>query len=502
MDKLLTNAKKCKISLLKLLSEKNMSTKEVGKKLDIPYRTIRGYVGNINKTMHDIFQIEEMIVKGKAGDLRLNPKYRKDFDDYYNRLKLIYLKDTHEFIILVKIAARGDLVITELCDELNFSISYLRQIIRSINDHLNEHNLRIKTKDNKIYLLGEEIRVRLFLFELVSLSYKAYEWPFDFITKEEIIEELSKKSLSQHIDSLSELKKSRVCIIIAITKVRIKEKHYLPELEIEKLEYMELFKNSDGIVTLLTEELKSNYFPIIRKEEILLCNMMIRILVPGYSTRANRYKIGQHLMREDFGSTKFARHMTQVLDRRLQLNMSQVQRVWFVFYISVIHFYQELKGDGFDDIMQIFDFTILREKVHIDNRMQEIENILKYVAVENHQEFMIENKSTIYHVCLLICELVQTTLKSKLNIYLQMTNDIIAEIHLQERLSSIYNTETLEVTANYKRADLIISDEYDKPMNKNAEIFYMKSVNDNNEWLELLQHIWVMILKKREGLIY
>lgn len=495
MKILLPEAKQKKITFLSILTRCNCEIDELTEKLGMTRRTIHHYIRELNNDLATYFGVDKMINSTNYGLYSINPQYRDNIDEYYMRLKLNYLKEEPDFVLLSHLATEGFVITSQAAKILNVSPSYLSRIIKRNNERLAPYKVKIESKNKNLILAGPEIPVRMFLFYLISQSYQLIEWPFKAIDKNQILEQLYNKDEGKHKNYYSDEKQNQLCIIVALIKIRISKGFLLSPCTGDQKELLKFLLTKDSFVEVFRDN-----FKILKKMnsevvecEILICNLMMRVLVGGFSTRENRLELGKKFMNEKFESTLFAKKLIRNLIRELNLHINQSQLYLFKFYITVLYLLQQLKGDV-DELQELFEYEMIEKSMVDEQMMHKIEKVFKLVAAEFNVEYMVSNQSIYYLITKFLYELIQLSIVPRVHIYLQIVGDYIGEAFIYERLYSIYNKETIVITADYSEADLVICNTHNNSKENKKPTFYFNSIYDFQQWASLVELIWKMIL--------
>lgn len=153
------NKEKVLLKYLKRISDRYSTSKELSKYMNVSTRTIRNYIRRINE------RTPGLILSNSQG-YKINSE--KNIENYHensieNQRKIYILRR------LIKNIDRG-LDLFDLADSLYISESTLKSTINYINKEIKQWSLSIKTRGNKIYIVGNQYAIRHLLMNLLNQS--------------------------------------------------------------------------------------------------------------------------------------------------------------------------------------------------------------------------------------------------------------------------------------------------------------------------------------------
>lgn len=490
MDWLLLKGHKKKLDILELLERSGMTLEAIANRNNITIHCANEYIRAINSEMARGYN-KKIIEK------RLNNMYSVNItsDTLYSQLKQLYLESMPAYSILISIAIKGQILIKSFCEENNMTIVKFEKIINEINENLDKYKLRLTIMQDKLMMTGKEVRILLFQYELMEELIKINRWPFEHFSKEEIIDKLREKSFDQHVDRLSESKITRVCFIIALTKVRLCEEHYLFNIKGKDIEFMKLFLLDEGISKALSEDYSS--VNIEDKKEILLCNLLVRALIPGFAIRKNRLDLGRRFLSDSYCSARFGRELTKALNVTMKLNLTKQQTEELNFYIAFIHFYEKIKGIGMEEIPHFLTHDTIKDNYYNENNVKTIGILLYQVAKSEQQEFLTEPEVIKYN-SILLCKLLQRFFNERVSINIQMNQNIISKYKILERLEKIFTNDTIAFSSNIESADIVVTENPCLPLYEKQQVVEMNVLHSLYGWSNLLNKIWKLSREKKK----
>lgn len=221
-------------------------------------------------------------------------------NELFHKLKLYYFKDSVHFEILyLLISNSDDWSVFDLSQEFIISTSYLYQVIREINEILEDFSLELTRPDGvNFQLVGLEKNIRLFTFLFLSTSYLGVESPF----------EIERKKLHDFIDLLpiSSSEKEQAYYLYMISTQRMSQGYFLedfPEDVRELLSYFHLPKDLGEFETSMLEPYAKNQ-EILERERYFI-HLLMRVIVRTDENRAAKMMMGKQLMLVDNGIAKY-----------------------------------------------------------------------------------------------------------------------------------------------------------------------------------------------------
>ena len=160
--------------LLDILKKSNstLSSKDLASKLNVSSRSIKNYVNKINKTHN------ELILSNSHGYIfNRNVTFGKITQD----IPQTYAERSSYIIHKLFIEHQSFLDIYDLADQFCISYSSIKQLISKMNIELKKYNIAFFTKDEKLYIDGNENDIHKFISHIIHDESKGHIIDLKFI---------------------------------------------------------------------------------------------------------------------------------------------------------------------------------------------------------------------------------------------------------------------------------------------------------------------------------
>ncbi|WP_285141116.1 helix-turn-helix domain-containing protein, partial [Lactococcus petauri] len=137
----------------------------------ITLRTVKEIVKRLNEAIDKSFDIKNFIHSNNKGEVYIDPHHTlKKFDILFN-LRLSWYKESPTTQLIMTIFSNPDKTYEEISEILFLSEAGLRKVISKANTYLENFCFQIKTRRGKLSFVGNEIRIRIFLFNFYNYAY-------------------------------------------------------------------------------------------------------------------------------------------------------------------------------------------------------------------------------------------------------------------------------------------------------------------------------------------
>lgn len=487
MYKLLPPARQNKILILFALLRGRQKSSELPEMLDIPKRTFSRYVQGLNEDVSNYCHIENFLMKTDEGECYVNGKYQRKRALIFHQLKLYYLKETIGFKLLKEIVTKGIVNSIGATNELLISESYLARTIGTLNKELADFEIKIKKKNNKLYLVGDEEIVRCFSFSFLLNSFQTLEWPFTQYSEQTLESKLTPQARKKCCMS-SKAKKRQLLLFLAVIFTRAKSGFCIKEYTAEQLSLLELMENSFDISSLFLPEEIQEFSFVTEKNEMHFFNLFTRVLLPSFINDKQRILMGQIFSDEQHPSIDFARHTIKELRNVNGITIPSDQSYLLRYYITLFHFIYANIGDTLYYCLNMGPSIPEPEQPYEAEKIKATKEALKD-SVKLEENLNISNSKHFVEILAKhIIQLSRLFNKPKILIYFHISTNTIAETYVKERLRRFFNENVLDFTEDYQKSDIVISDILESDDTKKRRCIF-DSWSNSTQWSELLTMI-------------
>ncbi|WP_314576399.1 helix-turn-helix domain-containing protein [Enterococcus gilvus] len=472
--------------LFYVVRRKHTSLSEIAQTLDISKRTVKEDVIKINMAFSENFSVEDFFISNSSGVITVNSVYRFCALEYAYRIKLKLLQTNVLFNVCVQLTTHSQIDKEELLNKLYVSEHYLAKINQQLNDYFKVYNISIANTGGIYSLKGDELSVRLFSYIFLQDAFQEIEWPFDDLNMTDIKNKVPFEILDSTEKKL-ETKKRALYILYGILETRISAQNFIkPPFSQVLVDFFELIRQSFDVDIIFHRESFGFLNTEDKKVEILYFNFLSRIFIPYIFSRKQKVELGEIFFNSDHPYCLLSKKIYFQLSYLFNGKTSNENKALSMYYITIFNAWYFLVGD---DYLHLLDLYLPQINFHVpySNKYYKLINkaVSKIVKKGAHTEF-ISNMIYWFYI---------SERKSTLEIYLQLIKDFSAEYYLKNRLSFLYNENTIAITDDYSTADIIITDTFESSTT-DKEIFYLDSIEDEEGWSELTELIQKKYLEK------
>lgn len=451
----------------------------------------------MNQSIELHFHIADFVQASVSGDYYVNPEFEAESITLFHRLKLIYLKESVAFSLLLLLTTTYRYSEYEILDMLFISHSYLKKLIQTINQQLAKFSIQITLSDKQLFLTGNELSVRLFSFLLLSDSYQNLEWPFQHISKKQIKQSLTDDVLRESAKK-SETKKTLFYFFIAIITLRTQNNCHLPPLSEETEHLFEMIYKSKNVARIFNHLSLGEMKPTIKKNEILYFNFLSSLFIPDIIEPNKKIELGYLFIQNNSFPTNFSKVLLKRLKYTFKGNYTGDIQATFTYFFTLLCLFLQLVNIRAPYFLNL-QFPPLSYNLNSRTKtIVQIQNLYSDLITQKkfvHYYETFSLVSTKHYFCSLIYALVQMTRTPNLQIYLQLTKNFTDIPYVTQQLSILFNPEIVTITTDIRTANLVISDTLE-PSSNDQPVFFIDSLRDYAQWQSLVEMIHQLLVKQ------
>lgn len=430
-----------------------MSIDELSKNLSMNRRSIRRLLSNLNELSQDEPYEIEISDKGIC-------YFKGNKIDYYKlRGKII---DQEVIIVLAKkLLTQKKINIKEFCTSQYLSESTFRRYLRKVNSLLETLNLRVRVRENEVYIDGEESLIRYCLVTIFWRSYHGVVWPFETI-EENKIEEILSRIYSREIN-ISQGKKKQFSFYLAVYILRSEAGNKIKRESLPV--YAHSLVQSTPYFSIFSQKM-SNFFDM-ELLEIEFIFFSLYTFPEAFRYLQSVSDILEVIEKQGKNTYKRIRHFLFFIKERYpNFNINSDDTSMFIsMLISSSIFVDLFHGVYFNSSsILIFEYT----KKHFPNLLPSIEKELKEYEPELSQGAL--QGLTLRFAQAYVAEFSPQDFEPKISILLSTDLpaylDVIIKRRMSASLSSKFNIEWLNQDPNVMPdlllATGVVSDEFDE----------------------------------------
>ncbi|KXT62908.1 helix-turn-helix domain-containing protein [Lactococcus sp. DD01] len=432
-------------------------------------------------------EINSYIIESKGCLVILNNTiYFSDNVHEYNFIKIIqetretYVEHSSLYRFLTYILKKRNFDVRDITENIFYSESYVYKLIAKVNILFSSLNLKIYfEKNNDMFsLCGNEIEIRYLYYFTISVVAKGTKQYLDLIDSK--FSDSFIGSYSKEFNRLSPIGKTRVYYFIAIFSSSISTQNFLPELSDEIKELVCIFTRYNENTNLDASGPPKNRY-ILNENLVLFC--IISYFTQEFYTDFEKSKIGNTL------SNIKDNHVVDTCKALLQQVCSKYSLDTFTFNLML---YTLCNNMIVIHYLKLYKFMYLKENHYygsVDTKFikQCIDlNLTYFTSKEDYAKL----KSNFFQIIVSEVSLVPTV-----KIYIEFFQQPEYKSFIKNTLKNIYNRNLIEITENYKKADIIISDTIGYDVDQ-ENYYYFKNIFDKKSWIKLGEYINKKVINK------
>lgn len=470
------------ILLLRLLKneDKNThySTKEILARLDISHPTLLRLIKAIHTRLH-----KEDFILIDNNYISLDPKLTNK--EVNEALYFIYQKtvsESYKANLLFLLVKNNNLSIDFLCQKLDMSQPYVKQLIGDINRFIKSSNVTIRLKNNVYHFTGESWNIFILTYNLDSYLSTIFEPISCQNPDSNVLTQITRYLNYNQINSLDYMKKHRLSIAY---KQLLKLKDKFDTITISH-------PNVDQALSLMVE--KNDLFST--ELDTLSQNKNIRKLLNffaqlQFTNNISQIELANYMLDESLKTNKLytdSRIIEQFIVSCLpkDINLTVNDSLYLHYTIFILRISQELFPTDYVSLIYNQDYSIgfdLEDKDQTSSKVI-LKRLYASALIEKHPNVfkLLEDHCDLYVG--ILNNLIKTYTKRTLTIAIDLTMNPTTEFSIRKVLSEFFSQTKIQIVPNSLDVDLVISD---NPLNyhPDQEFFYVYNSHEMI-WLEQL----------------
>lgn len=476
-----------------LLVNKYIGIYSLSEEVQLSLSLTKRYISEINTDVHCLTN-HELIVKNKDNVYTLQSLYHQERQNIYTDLQLLYLNDSLSFQLCKTVCGSTKIKLSEICTLLSVSRAHAFRIIKELNAVLQQFNVRFELNKNGYYIfMGEEISIRIFIFNFVNQCIDFDEWIFPTTSQLEI-----QATLLRIINlPYPKYSKRQIILFAAVFQTRIKTRNYLSKLTdkyifslLEKFQYFSELSVHDYL-------LKQNATDDnVIQTEILYLSFFARILLADSLPKDNVLLIGEKFLNDTRSNYKLLNNLGLSWSQKSMLNFSYQQNCIFMYYCTIFYTLTLLDITLLD--IWFLDLPENKKNAFLDTELQTrtinfFKSFIQKNATTDMYSFWLSSTSMTNFCSLLYLTTIQSYSK-QLTIYLYFTKSFNTKDFIYSFLKNNFNASLIKFVDSPNEASLIITDRFDYPKSSDQRIVVISDFFNKTQLHMLLQMINEYIL--------
>lgn len=476
-----------------LLVNKYIGIYSLSEEVQLSSSLTKRYISEINTDVQCMTN-HELIVKNKDNVYTLQSMFDQKHQTIYTDLQLLYLNDSLSFQLCKIVCGSTKIKLSEMCTLLSVSRAHAFRIIKELNAVLQHFNVKLELNKNGYYVFaGEEISIRIFIFNFVNQCIAFDEWIFPATSQLEI----QAKLLTILNLPYPKYSKRQITLFAAVFQTRIKTRNYLPKLTdkyilslLEKFQYFSELAVHDYLLhqNVINEK--------VIQTETLYLSFFARILLADSLPKDNVLLIGEKFLNDKRSNYELLSNLGPSWSQRSILNFSSQQNCIFMYYCSIFYALTLLDMTLLD--IWFLDLPENKKNVFLDTELQTrtinfFKSFIQKNATTDMYSFWLSSTSMTNFCSLLYLTTIQSYSK-QLTIYLYFTKSFNTKKFIYSFLKNNFNASLIKFVDSPNEASLIITDRFDYPKSNAQKSIVISDFFDKTQLNMLLQMINEYIL--------
>ncbi|MGM0291284.1 helix-turn-helix domain-containing protein [Enterococcus sp. AZ029] len=476
-----------------LLVNKYIGVHSLSEEVQLSSTLIKKYISEINIDAQTITNTE-LIVKNEDNVFTIQPIVTKKYQNIYTELQLLYLNEALSFQLCKLVCGSSKIKLADICTRLSISRAHAFRTIKNLDTIAKKFNIAFELNKNGYYTFtGQELAIRIFIFNFVNQCIGFDEWIFPTTTQLEIQAQLL-TILNLPYQNYS---KRQITLFATVFQTRIKNHNYVPVLTDKDmrstLERFQYFPENEIHSYLLTQGI---YDENVIKTECLYLSFFARILLADSLPKDNILLIGEKFINDKKTDYNLLGNLVNSWSQESSLNFSLQQKYIFMYYCILFY------------TLTLLDITLLelwfldlpdnKKNVFIDTELQKktISFFKSFILKKDNSKnnrFWLSSKAMTNFCSLLYLTTFQTQSK-QLTIYLYFTKSFNSKKYIYSFLKTNFSLSLIKFVDSPIEANIIITDRFDYPKYDRQKMVVISDFFNKAQLNMLLQSINECIL--------
>ncbi|MGX7243462.1 helix-turn-helix domain-containing protein [Enterococcus quebecensis] len=484
MENMLNEKSKKKIQLFtELLYRENeeISFSYLQNFLNISLSTLKRYFQELSTDVKANEHLQNLKLKKRTGGYLVQNHSVHDMDYLIIQLRLKYFEESLLFKIFLELLLNHYNSVEDLADKLYVSPPHIYKNINIINAELKRFPLKIVFHPNTNFQ-GKEKYIRMLNFYFFWNVYRGIAWPYNFPNMKHFSASVDFTQLeTKYPDSVVK----RLEFMVGLFMVRQKEHPIRLPKKIKALS--KYFKTANDVSQLVEPFLAS-------EDEILFFNLIARCYISEVDTLQDKVRLYESFPRS-LPLIKACDLLIEEYEQNIHFDSSvnKDQRATIFYYVLI----GMIQATYFSmSPVQFFRASFIEEN---SNKLSIKENHSIHEFYHNfkkeHPDFPVPDSCN-FGMCVLLTVLTETFSPPSLSVYIQYSKNNIGTAYIKNKLLTIFNPKTIQITESLQDAELVIIDCFEPREERTKQkVFYISDVYDEQTWYELFSCIQMILFK-------
>ncbi|MFK4895350.1 helix-turn-helix domain-containing protein [Lactococcus petauri] len=470
-----------------LCTSEKLSYPLIEKKINLSLRTIRNIVKRLNISIEDKFQIKDFILSSNKGEVYISSQYLATKFDILFKLRLEWYKESPSTRLISTIFSSYDKTYDEIAKILFLSPAGLRKVISKTNEYLHHFKFQIRTRNGRLSFEGDEMKIRIFLFQFFSHTFYNIEWPFESEELNKIKEILPLDSLPNVVKQ-SSIKVQSYYLLIHILKNRFTQDQFISlKLSNSDLDIFSYFYSEDNS-SLSEISIFKNLPEVEKKNEVFIVEFCLRMYIPEIDSENLQIHFGEFFEKSNNDTAILATSLVNILDNKFFRETGSSSNKLRIYQVTLFLLFFKYIGETIAPFLYMYFPKPTYHLYTEDKFMNTIKNTIYSLIKDQSTTFQNYISSFLY-------SLYRPQIQNKVYIYLEFFKDNAADYYIKKRIHTIFNPEHIVFTSKMDECDLIVTDTFDIKKDKD-KLFYLSGTNDEKGWRDLLKDIQIISTNK------
>ncbi|EPE2274792.1 helix-turn-helix domain-containing protein [Enterococcus faecalis] len=476
-----------------LLINKYIGIHSLSEEVQLSLSLTKRYLTEINIDVESITQTE-LIIKNSDNVFTAQTHFKQNQQSIYTDLQLLYLNDSLSFQLCKAICGSTKINLYEICTRLSVSRAHAFRVIKELNSIIKRFNIELTlNKDGYYIFTGQELSIRIFIFNFINQCIGFDEWIFPTTSQLEI----QAKLLSVLNLPSQSYSKRQVTLFATVFQIRIKSHNYVPVITdkttLSLLEDFQYFSETRVYNYLLTQNIHDEN---VIKTESLYLSFFARIFLADSLPKDSIMSIGNKFLNYKNPDHQLLNKLIISWFKEYESIPSNQQKYTLMYYCILFYTLTILNITLLD--LWFLDLPENKKNVFLNTELQKqtvsfFKSFIQQNTTEKTNDFWLSSPAKTNFCSLLYLANFQNNPK-RLTIYLYFTKSFNSKKFTYSFLRKNFSESLIEFTESPTEASLIITDRFDYPKLNNQEIVIISDFFNKTQLNTLLQTINEFIL--------
>lgn len=485
MENFLKKSEKNKLKTLNFLIHQRdyVNFSKLANDFELPKSSLYRYINHLSEDLRNAFPSKKIFIHSdEEGILFVNSSTLSN--SYISDcLKLYYLKTTPLFQIMNSLTQRKFNSIQDLANAHFISISQIYPHLKNIKSILANFNINLDfSEKSKTNFHGELKNIALFYYQFFWNAYKGIEWPFSFVSENQLSNNTFTKSAQNN----------RINFLIAIF-IQLSANNILsPKIDNNLLPILNELQTTNDV----SENFTVPLYPFNQKKHSslssiwLVINLSVRFLSTSIDSNKQKKLLMNNLNNLNNPIIEYTNNFFDFLVDYFKVKFHKENPLVYKYYFLIFFsysYYIDIDLEFFSQEKNLFSNKTSENK-YLDDIYLLTSNCYYEYRKKNiligDKEVPIKLNHYLFNLIYLMLN-IESSYSVKIKIYIDISVNLLSNTFVFNKIIDLFGSEYFQLVDDITIANIIISDS-NEPKNKEQIYFYMQDTSNPIIWSELV----------------